>query len=289
MLTIRPEFPVDPTVLTILQAVAAETASADIGCMIVGATARDLLLTHVFGMSARRATHDLDFAVVVENWGQFEQLKSRLLTRKGFKPYERMKQRLYYRIYDNDPGYPVDLIPFGGVTDGTNEVAWPPDMQVTMNVAGYHEVLKAAEQIEIGGGCVINVASLAGLALLKLVAWSDRGLANPKDAHDLYQIMSHYAAAGNIDRLYDPDDAFVLLEAADHDPDIAGACLLGKDVARLAQETTYQQLIDILSRDYDRLTFEMTKSIRHAEDAQAAIDVRMRQFRTGINMRGTRD
>ena len=51
--------------------------------------------------------------------------------------------------------------------------------------------------------------------------------------------MSHYANAENIDRLYDPGDAFTLLEAADHDPDIAGACLLGKDVARLALETTY--------------------------------------------------
>ena len=33
--------------------------------MLVGATARDILLNHVFGMAARRATHDLDFAVAV--------------------------------------------------------------------------------------------------------------------------------------------------------------------------------------------------------------------------------
>ena len=98
---------------------------------------------------------------------------------------------------------------------------------------------------------------------------------------------SHYANAGNTDRLYDPDAEFTLLEAADHDPDIAGACLLGKDVARLAHELTYQRLMDILRRDYGRLAFEMARSVRHSENAAAEVEIRMQQFITGVKMRTT--
>ena len=284
--SLKPEFPLDATALEILCTVTAEAASAGIECMIIGATARDILLTHVFGVPPRRATYDVDFAVAVENWDQFEQLKSRLSAKKGFDASERMKQRLYYRSHENDygdHGYPLDLVPFGGVAHNTNEIAWPPDMQVTMNVAGYQEVLRSAEQVELASGCIAKLASLAGLAILKLIAWSDRGSSNPKDAHDLYQIMTKYADAGNADRLYGAE--FTLLEQVDYDPEIAGACLLGKDTALLASETTYPQLMAILEQDYDRLALEMVKSIRHADDAQAKVEVRMRQFKAGMLMR----
>lgn len=282
--SLKPEFPLNPTALEILRAVTDEAAASGIECMIVGATARDLLLTHVFGIPPRRATHDVDFAVAVENWDQFEQLKSRLAARRGFIVDERMKQRLYYRGGDDDR-YPLDLVPFGGIADDANEIAWPPDMQVTMNIAGYREVLQAAEQVQLMPGFIANVASLAGLAILKLIAWSDRGSSNPKDAHDLYQIMTRYADAGNSDRLYDAE--FTMLEQAGYDPEIAGASLLGKDAAHLASEPTYRQLTAILEQDYDRLAMEMVKSIRHADDAHAKVEVRLRQFKTGMMMRAT--
>jgi predicted nucleotidyltransferase len=285
--SVKPEFPLDATALEILRAVTGEAASAGIECMIVGATARDILLTHVFGIPPRRATHDVDFAVAVESWDQFEQLKTRLAARKGFDASERMTHRLYYRSAEDEHGHPLDLVPFGGVAQDVNEIAWPPDMKVTMNVAGYQEVLKAAEQVELAPGFIANVASLAGLAILKLIAWSDRGSSNPKDAHDLYQIMTKYADAGNVDRLYESE--FATLEAAGYDPEIAGACLLGKDAARLANEATYRQLMAILEQDHDRLVLEMVKSIRHADDAQARVGIRLDQFKAGMLTRPVGD
>ena len=44
---------------------------AKIRYMLVGATARDLLLYHVFGHPVTRATYDLDFAILVDSWEQF--------------------------------------------------------------------------------------------------------------------------------------------------------------------------------------------------------------------------
>jgi predicted nucleotidyltransferase len=281
--SIRVEYPLDPDVVTILSEVSRVAAECDIEYLVVGATARDILLTHVFGSPARRATNDVDFAIAVESWDKFEEVKSRLKSKEGFNISERQKQRMYYKSHPDEHGYPFDLVPFGGIEQNTNEIVWPPDMEVTMNVAGYEEVLKAAEQVVIAPGVTVRVASLAGLAILKLIAWSDRGKDNPKDAHDLYQIMTKYTDAGNTDRLYDSE--FPTLEAADHDPEIAGACLLGKDTANLANDETYKHLTAILEQDYDRLTLEMVRSIRNADDAQERVGIRLSQFKLGILMR----
>lgn len=70
--TIRADRPVDHVTIDILRAVAEEALAEQVDYMLVGATARDILLTHVFGLSARRATYDVDFAIAVKDWAQFE-------------------------------------------------------------------------------------------------------------------------------------------------------------------------------------------------------------------------
>lgn len=39
---------------------------------IVGAQARDLILQYAYNIAVRRATNDIDFAIVVESWDQFQ-------------------------------------------------------------------------------------------------------------------------------------------------------------------------------------------------------------------------
>lgn len=65
--SIRADRPVDPVTIDILRAVAEEARAEGIDYMLVGATARDVLLTHVFGIASRRATYDVDFAVTVKD------------------------------------------------------------------------------------------------------------------------------------------------------------------------------------------------------------------------------
>ena len=83
--SIRADRPVDPITIEILREVAAAAEAEGIAHMLVGATARDVLLTHVFGLELRRATYDVDFAVAVKDWAQFEALRAGLLARKTFK------------------------------------------------------------------------------------------------------------------------------------------------------------------------------------------------------------
>lgn len=56
-----------------------------------------------------------------------------------------------------------------------------------MNVAGFEEALTSSVCMEIDDDLRVQVASLPGLTLLKLVAWSDRGRETNKDAADLYR------------------------------------------------------------------------------------------------------
>ena len=271
--SIRADRPIDDVTIDILRAVAEEAQAEQVDYMLVGATARDILLTHVFGLAARRATYDVDFAIAVKDWDQFDALRARLIARGTFIPGGQARQRLYYKGDQGDLNYHLDLVPFGQITQGSDELAWPPDMKVIMNLAGYDDVLAAAERVTFLPGFDGKVVSLAGLAILKLVAWSDRGLENPKDAHDLIHLMDSYAAAGNIDRVYEEDG---VIEAGDYDPDLAGVYLPGKDIRRVASEQTIAVLTQIVERDFNRLSNEMTKAMRHLDDAEPRIQTRLR-------------
>ena len=75
--------------------------------VVVGATARNLLLFHVFGIPARRATLDVDFAIAVESWDKFHRMRNALLATEEFVP-DKVEHRLYFK----ETEIPIDLIPF---------------------------------------------------------------------------------------------------------------------------------------------------------------------------------
>jgi predicted nucleotidyltransferase len=96
-LSISPERPADPFTLSTLELIDRLLRDAKIPYMLVGATARDLLLYHVFGHAVTRATYDLDFAILVDSWEQFAVVKHLFLDILGFTDKGRNTQRLYYQ------------------------------------------------------------------------------------------------------------------------------------------------------------------------------------------------
>ena len=102
---------------------------------------------------------------------------------------------------------------------------------------GEVEALQTALLVQVATGLIIRVASLAGLALLKLLAWRDRGLEDTRDATDLVTLCRHYAEAGNLDRIY--AEALPALQAVDFDVELAGAARY-----LLEQQDMMRQLID---------------------------------------------
>jgi predicted nucleotidyltransferase len=170
ILSPMPDRPVDPTTILVIREI--QKASRDLGfpVLLVGATARIILLENMFGLNAGRATTDVDFAFALDIWEQFSELKNYLIKNSNCKEAGKIAQRLYMKIGGLETAYKVDLIPFGGIEIKPNTIAWPPDKTFVMNVAGYKDALAASIPVEVLDGVIINVASLPGIAILKIFA-----------------------------------------------------------------------------------------------------------------------
>lgn len=241
----RPDRPIDPLLLDILRRVDAVAHELGIEYFVGGALARDLILSHVFGKETGRATRDVDLGICIDDWSRLEALRTRLIEGGYFSVQPGVLHRLNYRPVANPFGIPLDLLPFGGVEHSDQTIAWPPGMDVVMNVAGFAEACASALMVEITDNFAVPVSSLPSLAILKLIAWRDRHPETPKDASDFLLIARHYTDAGNFDRLYETESA--LLQAVDFDPELAGAMLLGKDAAASCSANTKQIVMGILT------------------------------------------
>lgn len=232
--------PIPGLLLEILAIVDELTMAQRCRYVVVGATARDLLLHHVFGVPVNRATRDVDLAIAVENWEQFHSLRDAFLSTGQFTP-----DKTGHRIYFAKAGIPVDLIPFGGLAE--NEIiAWPPTHDTVMSVAGFEDALESSVHLQIAPNLAVPVVSLASLAILKIFAWQDRNTTD-KDALDLFRILSKYADASNEDRLY--GSASSHLEKFGFELDLAGSALAGEDGRGISGGGTLEKLRVIVNQD----------------------------------------
>lgn len=136
-----------------------------------------------------------------------------------------------------------------------------------MNLTGCREAWATATTIEISDSLSVRCASLPALALLKLMAWADRGAETRRDAEDLLNILKEYLDAGNEDRIHDelPDP---LPETLGYDPDLMAAALLGQDVRALAGPDSLARAVDLLgeAENRRRLLDAMFRAAPHATD-----------------------
>ena len=114
-------------------------------------------------------------------------------------------------------------MPFGrGIEEPRAVIHWPSDITTVMSVAGFAEVLASNTE---SAGQRIRLASVPGLAIFKLVAWSDRGTTTDKDAVGFSRLLSTY------EHVVGPDDLYVAHLAAreenDFEPDATAAWLPG--------------------------------------------------------------
>ena len=75
----------DPISIEILAAIEKTATDVAIPFFVVGATARDIILQHVHDIKPKRATRDIDIGVIIEEWSQFDSLKSQLMVPRWSK------------------------------------------------------------------------------------------------------------------------------------------------------------------------------------------------------------
>lgn len=201
----------------------------EIKFFVIGATARDIIM-ELHGEKSGRRTQDIDIAIAVDKWEEFSTIENEIIQLSDFKKDTKQQQRFLY--LDN---FQVDIVPYGGITTADDKIFWPPDQSFAMTVLGFEEAEKDLVRVKIDDTLEIDIVSLAGIFLLKLVAWKDRHHKGNKDADDMGFILQNYlniheerAAMEHYEEVYEIED-FTTTKA--------GAALLGIDINNLLTDS----------------------------------------------------
>jgi predicted nucleotidyltransferase len=259
----------------VLRDVAEAAVALGIPFFVVGAFARDLILELHYGLPVQRATNDIDFGLQVNSWEEFAQLKTTLIQIQAYRADPHQPQRLH-----SSTGEIIDIVPFGGVEDATTRtILWPPECVIEMNAFGFAEAYQQSLRVHLATDLEVQVSSLAGLALMKLIAWKQRR--QTKDAKDLQLILTRYLQAGNLDRLYSDAHADLLAEEQFISLDLAGARLLGRDIAALLSDVSKQEVLKIMA-DSTLLVGSMVGGAFDVEDALTTAQLRLDMLANGV-------
>jgi predicted nucleotidyltransferase len=273
--------PIDGVTLSIIREISIAAAMLGHRALLVGATARIILIEHVFGLAPGRATRDIDFAFAMENWAQFEALKQHLIGKHGLQADAHAVHRLYFPIQGTTHRMQIDLVPYGALGGPAAELRWPPDKAIIMNIAGFADAAASAVQVELSTDVTIDIASLPGLAILKLLAWANRKNETHNDASDLTTLLRNYHEAQG-DRVYSlPADTFAELG---YDIELGGAWLLGNDVRHIAHTPTAEKLTRMVeSTDVIKgLARDMARGLNNKIDPDGHATSLLAQFIAGF-------
>ncbi len=229
--------------LAALEGIANIADSEDIPFFIVGATARDLILAKGHNIRPFRATLDIDIGVRVQDWSHYKKLKEGLVGTGEFKEAKEFQRLIFHDRLD------VDLIPFGPIADKMGNIKWPPDEEIVMHIIGFEEAFANSQILRLRDDPIleINVVTLAGLAVMKIISWKDGYPNRRKDASDLALIMGNYTDAGNAERFFNEHSD--LVDSEDFDYVNAGVRLLGRDIATILSADLKERVLEILDKE----------------------------------------
>jgi predicted nucleotidyltransferase len=105
--------------------------------LLIGASARDLIMDGVYELGISRLTKDVDFALYVPEWNNYHIILEKLLNSGLFS-----STRITHKLIFNH-AYEIDIVPFGNIQDDQGQYTWPPDHIKAMNVAGFVEISEA--------------------------------------------------------------------------------------------------------------------------------------------------
>ena len=213
---------------------------------MIGATARDIILSGIYNQTPGRKTYDLDIAIAIPDWNKFDEISQGIENIDGFQKSTKQKQRFIYQKI-----YMLDVVPFGEIAKEDNNIYWPPEETHAMSVIGFSEIARQTLKIEVDNSFTIYVATLPGIFILKLVAWRDRKLETNKDADDIAFIISNYL---EINELRAATENYDIYEVDGFSTFISGGTLLGRDAREILKTNPeiLTEFIGILRAELDK-------------------------------------
>ena len=282
LLSLRKQLPDE--IVAIIRSVTLVADELEMPSFIVGATARNIILEHVYQVRAGRSTSDVDFGVALETWSDFEKLKAALIHREGFRADSRIEQRLWRGRGATE--MKIDLIPYGGLESPPGTISFPPT-GFEMNTSGFKEAFDGSVEIRLDAELNVRVVSLAGLTILKFTAYNDRPNERQTDLEDILFIAKNYVEAENEERLYADTE---LMSDETFDLRTVGARLLGRDMASLLTAESSTLVGTHLSEDgtdpnghgLSRTAEVMLARSRTFEEESPIVLELLRQLKVGI-------
>ena len=155
---------------------------------LVGAVARDVWMSGINKIAPRRATGDIDFAVLINDKGTYEALKKYLIDKEGFHPY---KGNSFVLIWKDKTE--VDLLPFGAIENEEGRVIADGLGLTNISLQGFTEVYEEGlPELDLEGEHQFKFCTLPGIVLLKMIAWDDRPEKRRDDIKDISDILNHF-------------------------------------------------------------------------------------------------
>lgn len=191
--------------------------------LLIGATARDLIISGHHKLQPGTVTRDIDFAIYIPEWESYDSIIAKLIATQKFKQ-TKIRHRLYYQDQIE-----VDLVHFGDIQNEQGEYQWPPHYDTQMNVAGFTEINQQGITVKLNPeNLLFRVAPIQGICVMKVLAWKDRKYETAKDGQDLGFILRNYIELK--ENLVYEDHADLL---ADFDHISTGARIMGRDIAQI--------------------------------------------------------
>lgn len=213
---------------------------------VVGAAARDLAMRLLKMQNAPRRTLDLDVAVLLQDWRQYEKLTATLLQHHFIKASE--KQRFIYQGTNGKNQYEVDIVPFGAIAID-EQVAWPPEGSPIMSVRCFEDVMRAADRVVVDSSFSFRIAPLSGQFLIKLDTWQDRHLKTKKDAADMVYILQNIYVAYALNSNGLPPE--IDINAEQFDVTVAGAEWIAAELKKILTPEHRRYYATLLQKELD--------------------------------------
>lgn len=161
---------IDRQTVEALSAVKRSADSLGISFFIVGASARDYILKHCYGIEPPRMTTDIDLGVEVASWDQFSKLRETLEATGKFSPDAMEPQRLHF------DSVLIDIVPFGPIAGETRRIAWPPEHEIFMSMVGFKEAYEYSVLVRLSTDPELDIKlpTLPGLAIMKIISWREK-------------------------------------------------------------------------------------------------------------------
>jgi predicted nucleotidyltransferase len=234
---------IEDSIVDAIELIDTIASQVEVEYFIVGAKARDLFFSALYDINTRRATLDVDIGISATNWEQATKLVNSLTETGNFEYVGRLKFRIKHTN-----GVLVDVIPFGEVENPKGVILWPGD-EKEMTTTGFDEAFESSILLRIKNEPPLDVkiCTPPAMVVLKLIAWDEKYPERADDAIDIMYILETYIDAGNDDRLYGDDDD--LHDEDDFDYTKASARMLGRDIVKIASQTTIDTVLKILDRE----------------------------------------